>query len=141
MSVLYYSRRESKHDVSLPYSRAQSLEELLGSADYLSIHVPLSDETRGLVNREMFDKMYKRPLILNMARGEVVATNDMIDALRVGKIRGAGLDVVSAERLSRDHALCIADNVMVVPHIGTATVECRYDMATVAARNILRHFQ
>ncbi len=141
MNVLYYSRQESRHDSSLPYVRAASLDELLGLVDYLSIHVPLSDGTRGLVNREMFDKMHKRPVILNMARGEIVATDDMMDALSAGKIRGAGLDVVSAERLAREHPLCRAGNVVVVPHIGTATVECRHDMAALAARNIVKHFQ
>lgn len=141
MDILYYSR-QAKHDAtSTQYTRVASLEELLGAADYLSVHIPLTDTTRNLINCEMFDKMHKRPVLLNMARGEVVVTDDLVEALRAGKIRGAGLDVVTAECLSRDHPLCQADNVVVVPHIGTATQECRRNMAALAAQNIVKHFQ
>ena len=122
-------------------ARAVSLDELLETSDYLSIHLPLTADTHGLVDKRLFGKMCKRPIVLNMARGEIVVTEDLVDALRVGQIRGAGLDVLASEQVSAGHPLCEAGNVVLVPHIGTATVDCRRNMAALAAMNILNHFR
>lgn len=117
-----------------------SLDDLYRRSDYLALHVPLTPETRGMINRDAFDKMARRPAILNMARGAIVNTEDLVDALHSGKVRGAALDVVTPDRIAGDHPLCQLDNVIVVPHIGTATTECRANMAALAARNIINHF-
>ena len=108
--------------------------------DYISIHLPLTDETKGFINKGLIDKMQKKPIVLNIARGNIVNTDDLVAALKSGKIRGAGLDVTSPEPLSGDHPLCHLDNCIVVPHIGTATHECRNNMAQLAAQNIINHF-
>lgn len=117
-----------------------SLNELLENSDYLSIHLPLNNETKGIIDKSTIKRMKKQPIILNIARGEIVATDDLVEALISGKIRGAGLDVTSPEPLSGDHPLCHFDNCIVVPHIGTATQECRIKMARLAAQNIINHF-
>ena len=116
------------------------MNELIQKSDYISIHLPLTDETKGFINKSLFDKMQKKPIVLNIARGNIVNTDDLIAALKSGKIRGAGLDVTSPEPLSGDHPLCHLDNCIVVPHIGTATYECRNNMAQLAAQNIINHF-
>ena len=84
--------------------------------------------------------MKKKPVIINMARGEVVDSASLISALRDGSIRGACLDVTEPEPLKGDDRLVNMKNCIVVPHIGTATVECRNAMAKLAAENIINHF-
>jgi glyoxylate reductase len=131
------------HAVVDPGLKAQVTEvdydTLLAESEYLSIHVPLTPQTRGLIGESAFAKMERKPIVLNMARGDVIATADLVAALDAGIVRGAGLDVVTADALSGDHPLCRASNVVVVPHIGTATVDCRRNMAARAARNIIDH--
>ena len=141
LDIIYYNRSKKGADSFLkPYVKPVSLSELLKTSDYLSIHLPLIDETRGFINKHTISKMKKKPIILNIARGDIVITNDIVEALNSGKIRGAGLDVTSPEPLSGNHPLCHFDNCIVVPHIGTATQECRNNMARLAAQNIINHF-
>ncbi len=117
-----------------------SFDELLAKSDFISIHLPLTDLTRGIINRQIISKMKRKPIIINMSRGEIVVTNDLLDALKRGKIRGACLDVTSPEPIRADHPLCQLENCIIVPHIGTATLECRHNMALLAAENIINHF-
>ena len=84
--------------------------------------------------------MKKRPSIINMARGAIIETSALVNALKVGRIRGACLDVVDPEPIRRDPPLLTLKNCLIVPHIGTATVEFRYTMAKWAAENIPAHF-
>jgi glyoxylate reductase len=141
LNIIYYNR--SKKDVDSffsSYVRPVSLNELLETSDYLSIHLPLTDETEGFINMHTINRMEKKPIVLNIARGGIIDTDDLVEALKSGKIRGAGLDVTSPEPLPGDHPLCHLDNCIVVPHIGTATQECRNNMARLAAQNIINHF-
>ena len=111
--------------------------DLLKVSDFLTIHLPLTSQTKGLIGRESFLEMKRKPLLLNMARGDIVDTGALIDALETNLIRGAALDVVSPEPISGDHPLCRFDNVLLSPHIGTATVEGRLKMASAAAKNLI----
>ena len=141
LDIIYNNRSKKGVDSFLkPYIKPVSLSELLETSDYLSIHLPLTDETKGFINNQTINKMKKKPIILNMARGDIVNTDDLIEALESRKIRGVGLDVTSPEPLPGDHPLCHLDNCIVVPHIGTATQECRNNMAQLAAHNIINHF-
>ena len=141
LNIIYYNRSIISPDSSLKqYVKPVGLNELLKTSDYLSIHLPLTDETRGFIDRQTINKMKTHPIILNISRGDIVNTNDLVEALESGKIRGAALDVTSPEPLSGDHPLCHFDNCIVVPHIGTATQECRNNMAQLAAQNIINHF-
>ena len=120
--------------------RQVELDELLRLSDYISIHLPLTEETVNFIDASMIDRMERKPVLLNMARGGIVETDALLEALNSGKIRGAGLDVTAPEPLSGTHPLCQFDNCLIVPHIGTATVECRRNMAALAAQNIIDHF-
>lgn len=117
-----------------------SLRTLLRESDYISIHVPLQDDTRYLINKNSINEMKKKPIIINMARGEVVETDSLVDALKNGRLRGACLDVTDPEPIKGSHPLIAMKNCIIVPHIGTATVECRLAMAKMAAENIINHF-
>jgi glyoxylate reductase len=127
--------------VENPLFRQVSIDELYKTADYISIHLPLTEVTRGMINENAFRKMIRKPVILNIARGDIVNTDDLVVALDRGYIRGAGLDVTSPEPIPGDHPLCQYSNCIVVPHIGTATLECRFGMAKMAAENIVNHFE
>ena len=111
--------------------------ELLRISDVLTIHLPLTPQTKGLIGNESFLKMSRTPLVLNMARGDIVDTDALIQALERKRIRGAILDVVSGEPISGEHPLCRFSNVLLSPHIGTATIKARRKMASAAAKNII----
>lgn len=83
--------------------------------------------------------MKKHPILINMARGAIVDTDALVKALEKGWIRGAALDVTDPEPLSGSHPFCSFGNCLIVPHIGSATVECRTTMAKQAAESILSH--
>ena len=141
LDIIYYNRSNKEVDSFLsPYVTPVSLSELLETSDYLSIHLPFTNETEGFINKKTINKMKKKPIILNIARGNIINTDDLVEALESGKIRGAGLDVTAPEPLPGDHTLSHFNNCIVVPHIGTATHECRNNMARLAAYNIINHF-
>jgi glyoxylate reductase len=117
-----------------------SLQELLKASDIISLHVPLTEETTYLINSDAFKTMKKTALLINMARGRVVNTSDLVTALKNCEIAGAALDVFDPEPLSGDHDILRFDNIIVTPHIGTASEECRRDMAVTAAKNIVNFF-
>lgn len=116
------------------------LDELLRTSDIISLHVPLTAETTYLINSDAFQAMKKTALLINMARGQVVNTSDLVAALKNNEIAGAALDVIDPEPLSGNHEILQFDNVIITPHIGTASEECRRDMAVAAANNIINFF-
>ena len=141
LKVIYYNHSKKIVDPAIEqYVRSLKFDEVLQSADYLSLHLPLTPKTKEMINKKTIMKMKKQPILINMARGDIVKTDDLVEALKSGRIRGAGLDVTSPEPLSGDHPLCHLNNCIIVPHIGTATQECRNNMAQLAAQNIINHF-
>ncbi len=140
LRVIFCDRPKSKNRRPVGGARPVDLKTLLAESDYLSIHVPLQADTRWLINKQSIAGMKKSPIVLNLARGEVVETAALIDALKSGRIRGACLDVAEPEPLPRNHPLIAMKNCLIVPHIGTATVECRSAMAKMAAENIINYF-
>lgn len=113
-----------------------SLDDLLAHADVISLHVPLLPETRHLIGARELAAMKPGAILLNTARGPVVDEAALVDALRGGRLAGAGLDVY--EREPEVHAgLLGLDNVVLVPHLGSATIETRTAMADLAARNVI----
>ncbi|MEE3062333.1 MAG: phosphoglycerate dehydrogenase [Verrucomicrobiota bacterium] len=117
--------------------RAKSIDEALEEGDVVSLHVNLSDETRELINRERLSKMKDGVVILNCARGEIIHTQDVIDALHAGKIGGYGTDVLDVEPPPPDHPMLNAPNTVITPHIGSRTFESVERQATMAARNLV----
>jgi len=141
LNVMFYDPFVEVADPSLkPRTTQVPFDELLKESDYISIHAVLTRETRGMINLDSISMMAKKPVILNTARGAIIDTDSLVQALRDGLIRGAALDVTYPEPIRGDHPLCKFENCIVVPHIGTATEECRYNMAELAAQNIITHF-
>jgi glyoxylate reductase len=97
---------------------------------------PLTSETRGLVNERAFSRMKRTSMLVNIARGGVVDTDALVDALQAGVIAGAGIDVTEPEPLPRDHPLLLMRNVVIAPHLGSATVQTRRKMAERSLANL-----
>lgn len=138
MKVLIFAR--SKLELTHPRMQQVALDELYQKSHYLSIHVPLTSETKGMIDAAALRKMEQKPVIINMARGAVVCTDDLVQALKEGSVRGAALDVTDPEPILPSHPLCHLKNCLIVPHIGSATVECRTLLARKAAENLIRFF-
>src|SRR4051794_12438511 len=113
------------------------LEELLEQADHVSLHTPLTPETRHLMGAEQFARMKATAYFVNPSRGGTVDQAALAQALHAGEIAGAGLDVTDPEPLPGDDPLLQAPNLVVVPHVGSATVRTRSRMADMAVDNLL----
>ncbi len=113
------------------------LPELLERSDYVSLHVPLTPQTHHLIDAAALARMKPTAILVNTARGPIVDTDALVHALHAGTIAGAALDVTDPEPLPADHPLLAAPNVLVVPHIGSATPHTRANMADLAVDNVL----
>ncbi len=113
------------------------LPELLEQSDFVSLHVPLTPDTRHLIDATALRRMKPTAILVNTARGPVVDTQALIDALHANAIAGAALDVTDPEPLPPDHPLLRAPNVLVVPHVGSATTRTRAAMTDLAVDNVL----
>jgi len=126
-------------EVERPVLQAEKLplESLLKSSDFVSLHVPLTPETKHLINEKSLRLMKKTAYLINAARGPIVESNALYHALQDGQIAGAGLDVTEPEPLPADHPLYSLRNCLIVPHIGSATLNTRRRMAELACENLL----
>ena len=115
----------------------RSLDELLAQADFISIHVPLTSETRGLIGAAQLAKMKPTAYLVNTARGAVVDEEALAEALRGGVIAGAGIDVFAQEPTPAEHSLYGLDNVVLSPHVGGQTAESMQKMARAVAEGVL----
>ncbi len=113
------------------------LERALAEADFVTVHAPLTDQTRGLIGEPQLRAMKPTAYLVNTARGPIVDTAALERALREGWIAGAALDVTDPEPLPADHPLLGAPNLLVVPHVGSATHATREAMADLAVDNLL----
>lgn len=137
MEVLYHNRRrkpEVEETLSTTYS---SLEHLLRESDFVLLMVPYTPETRHLMGREQFALMKKSAVFINTSRGQTVDEKALIEALKNKEILAAGLDVFEQEPVSPDNLLLAMPNVVTLPHIGSATHQTRFDMAMLAAKNLV----
>lgn len=138
MTVLYYTRRrreDAERELGVEY---ESFDGLLARSDYVMLCCPLTEETRNLINAAALAKMKPTATLVNIARGGVVDTQALYEALRDGRIARASLDVTEPEPLPRDHPLLKLDNLTIVPHLGSATVETRRKMAENSVINLMR---
>lgn len=113
-----------------------SLEELLIKSDVISLHCPLLETTKGIINKNNIAKMKDDVIIINTSRGPLIVEEDLAEALNSGKIRAAGLDVVSCEPIERDNVLLKAKNCFITPHIAWAPVESRSRLMDIAVENL-----
>jgi glyoxylate reductase len=140
MKVIYHNRSRNAEAEKLFDARYVSFDALLQESDVLSVHSVLSEETKGLFNKAVFNKMKKSSVFINTSRGGVHNEEDLIEALRSDTIWGAGLDVTNPEPMLADNPLLQMPNAAVLPHIGSATVEARTGMARLAAENIIEFY-
>ncbi|MGI6620232.1 MAG: 2-hydroxyacid dehydrogenase [Bacillota bacterium] len=138
MRVLYYNRTAKPDlEASMGVQRA-TLDELLKASDFVSVHVPLTDETRGMIGPRELALMKPTAVLVNAARGQVVDEQALCRALKEKQIFAAGLDVFQEEPLPPDSPLRELDNVVLLPHIGSASVATRTKMAIMAARHLIQ---
>ena len=138
MRVLYTAKgRHPEDEQELGAEYVQALPELLGEADFVSLHVPLTDQTQHLIDAKALRAMKRTAYLINTSRGEVVDQEALVDALKDGEIAGAGLDVMTPEPLPPDHPLYAFSNVVMTPHIGSATVATRRRMTLMATENAI----
>lgn len=129
------SSRSRQADAPYPFVWAET-DDLFARADIVSLHCPLTDETKGMVNRHRLSLMKRGAFLVNTARGPLVVEQDLCDALNAGTIAGAACDVVSAEPIHADNPLLRARNMTLTPHIAWAALEARRRLMDITAGNI-----
>ncbi len=136
MRVIYYGGSDEDAARAIGAER-RSLEDVLAESDFLSLHCPLTPETRGLINADALRRMKPTSILINTARGAVVDHAALYQALRDGWIAGAALDVTDPEPIPLDSPLLTLDNCVIAPHIASSTERTRARIARMAAENLL----
>jgi glyoxylate reductase len=136
MRVIYYDRSEKKPNSDLK-ATAVDFETLLAESDFISLHTPLTPDTRHMIDSEALSKMKPNAVLVNTARGPVVDPDALYEALKERRIFGAGLDVTDPEPIPLDSPLLTLDNVVIAPHIASASKTSRDQMSWMAAQNLI----
>ena len=136
MRVIYYDPGEKKPSPELKATRVD-FETLLEESDFISLHTPLTPDTRYLIDSEALSKMKPNAVLVNTARGPIVEPEALYEALKEKRIFGAGLDVTDPEPLPPDSPLLTLDNVIIVPHVASASTSSREQMSRMAAQNLV----
>lgn len=137
MRLLYVNRSPKPETQTKLGAIPASLPQLLAESDFISLHVPLNDESEGLISAPQFEMMKPNAILINTARGAVVDTDALVNALQTGRIGGAALDVTDPEPLPHTHDLYGLPNVIITPHIGSATRTAREQTALLAVNNLI----
>jgi phosphoglycerate dehydrogenase-like enzyme len=138
MNVVAWDRKQNAYQNSDGIERLP-LDDLLQSSDIVSIHLRLSEESTGLINRERLAKMKSDAILINTSRGAIVDENALIEALKNGRLAGAGLDVFAQEPLSKDSPLRTLDNIILTPHIGWTVEEVFDEFADIACTQLVEY--
>ena len=138
MNILVYSRTPKEDEENIHYV---SLEELLKNSDYVSLHCPLTENTKHMINKETLSLMKPSAFIINTARGALIDEKALIEALKNGTIAGAGLDVQENEPPEKNNPLYIMDNVILTPHMGWKGLETRKRLVSILANNIKKFIE
>ena len=136
MRVIYYSPNEKKTYPDLNTTQVD-FETLLKESNFISLHTPLTPETRHLIDAEALSKMKPNAVLINTARGPVVDSVALYQALKEKRIFGAGLDVTDPEPIPMESPLLTLDNIVIVPHIASASKTTRDQMSRIAAQNLI----
>jgi len=140
MTIVYHNRN-MRSDIDPTEARYVSFDELLRSADVVAVTAPLTPQTRGVFDAQAFSKMKPGAYFVNVARGGLVKTDALYEALRSGHLAYAGLDVTDPEPLPMNHPLLTLPNVVVIPHMGTSAHETRDEMLQLAVSNVIAALQ
>ena len=135
MNVLAFDEYQNK-DLECETMAYASLDEVLAKSDVISLHCPLFPSTEGMINSENIAKMKDGVIIINTSRGPLIVEDDLKAALESGKVRAAGLDVVSTEPIKPDNVLLGAPNCFITPHIAWAPKEARSRLMNIAVDNL-----
>jgi phosphoglycerate dehydrogenase-like enzyme len=138
MAILYYDVVRREDAERLYDAKYSSLENLLKDSDFITLHIPLAPRTEKLIGRSELALMKHTAYLINTARGKVVDQAALWEGLKEGRIAGAALDVYEVEPIARDEPLLQLENVILTPHIGSATAETRTKMALTAADDVIR---
>jgi len=141
MNIIYCNRKANPDAERLYGAKQVSFDELLQQSDVISVHSVMSKETKEIFTKHAFSKMKPTSIFINTARGGIHNEKDLIDALNNGIIWGAGLDVTNPEPMQPDNPLLEMENVCILPHIGSATIEARNEMSRMAAENIISYYK
>ena len=136
MDVLYFNRSALPEPASKLGKRLSSIDQVLEQSDFVSLHLPLTGETHGLIDSAAFETMKDSVILVNTARGGIVDTEALVQALKTGQIAYAVLDVTDPEPLPEPHELYQMPNAIIVPHIGSATRTARNQIALLAVENL-----
>ncbi len=117
------------------------METIYKESDIISLHLPLTEQSRGMINRDTIAKMKDGVIILNTGRGPLVNEQDLADALNSGKVYAAAVDVVSVEPIKADNPLLKAKNIIITPHIAWAPKQTRERLLGIAIRNVERFWR
>jgi glyoxylate reductase len=137
MNIVYCNRSRNSIAEELLQAKKATFDELLAQSDVVSVHCSLNNETKGIFDKTAFGKMKSAAIFINTARGPIHNEQDLLYALKNKVIWGAGLDVTNPEPMNPDNPLLSMENVAVLPHIGSASVEARDAMARLCAENII----
>ncbi len=137
MDILYYNRSQKKEVEKELGAKKVDLDTLLKKSDIVSLHVPLTEKTEGMISWNELNLMKKSALLINTARGEVVDEEALIETLRSQKIAGAGIDVYSDEPYGANPDYYTLSNVVLTPHLGSASHRARNGMAEIAVDNVI----
>ncbi|MFP4225606.1 MAG: hydroxyacid dehydrogenase, partial [Desulfobacterales bacterium] len=141
MRVMVYDPVVSPETIEKKGFEAVTLDTLYQEADYISLHVPKSKNTTGMIDAKAFEKMKSGVMLINCARGGILDEAALQDALESGKVAGAALDVFETEPLPADHPLLAFDNVVVTPHLGASTIEAQTNVAVAVAQQIIEYLK
>ncbi|WP_096274468.1 D-2-hydroxyacid dehydrogenase [Paucisalibacillus globulus] len=130
------SKRTPNKDQESNQVKFASLDELYAKSDVISLHCPLTEENKGMINKDSIQKMKDGVLIINTARGALIQEADLAEALNNGKVGGAAVDVVSSEPIRENNPLLHAENCIITPHIAWATEEARQRLLDIAVDNV-----
>ena len=139
MKILYYSRtrKSPEEEKRLGAEYVDKMPDLLARSDFISLHVPLTPETKGLIGEREFAMMKPTTVFVNASRGPVVDQHALYEALKNGRIFSAGIDVTVVEPIPINDPLLTLPNLVITPHIGSASFATRKKMAVMAAENLL----
>lgn len=134
MNVLAYGR--NKNTIAESGIRFAEFDELLAESDVITLHCPLTESTRGMINKNTISRMKDGAMLINTARGPIINEADLAEALNNGKLAGAAVDVVSREPIREDNPLLRAKNCIITPHIAWAPKETRERLMKIAVENL-----